>query len=1051
MTARARLHPRLLAPAVRLLFLGVVLLAIATPALAQRKACLDCHADFKSRLKEKFVHSPVKESCEKCHMRHGFTQKLVLTKKLPDLCIDCHAGVQKDLESANVHGALAKGGCTGCHDPHAADNRQFLRKSEGGKSVCLGCHEELASDAALATAHDPFKKGDCAVCHAPHASERPNLLVSDETTMCGSCHKNALAKHDKIPAVADVACTDCHDPHLSSKKTKLAATAHQPFAEGDCESCHSVEGGEVDLADDFPPADLCAACHDDVTAAIAGGESHFGADPMAGGGTATCLKCHDAHRSREKGLLVKGQKDLCRSCHESLPQPAGFKGSMHPPFAEGTCSTCHEPHGGGGDAHLARAGNDLCSTCHADIVAPAGKGEVRHEALDAMECRDCHSGHASAEAALLKKPEGDTCTECHEKTRFSHEHPPYLTSDCGACHSNHSRTPKLLAGEVNQVCGQCHEAQLGAIGATFPHPPAKDDNCLSCHAPHGSENKGLLTESQKGLCTGCHDIGDLVVQAAASEQPPQVHAPVDEGRCGDCHDPHGSTRKWLVRDERDGLCYGCHTKQKVSFMEGTQHAPVAEGNCDVCHTPHGSTAGALRTKNEPDLCTQCHDFGKPPLAGSHRGFDVTRSTCTSCHTPHSSKEEHLLNPVVHPPFADGDCESCHEGGKTATGAMAAVAKDACLACHDEKSAGKGHQHAEGVSCVSCHQPHSSRDEHLLINPQRLCRSCHEDVVQAGAEAGTVHRHRPVEEGRCLDCHQMHEPAAEKLLVKKPLELCSSCHESVAARTGDRTKHEPFARGDCAACHEVHAAARPNLLKKDEGGLCKSCHGLTTEKMTAAHKQVPLTGAACTTCHDPHGTRAARSKLVLPNLHPPYKDKDCGVCHDEAGKAAGTVEVCAACHENTKGFQQAHSAGRTGAAAAEMGVCLDCHSPHAGHDRLLVRSSETQTCLQCHDRREFKRKTVHAALEEGCTTCHDLHDREKLALRGAAVNDKCSDCHDAATTHAHPTSPDKRDPRTRGPLTCVGCHEPHSSDFERMLTHDQKRDLCVQCHATGMER
>ena len=131
-------------------------------------------------------------------------------------------------------------------------------------------------------------------------------------------------------------------------------------------------------------------------------------------------------------------------------------------------------------------------------------------------------------------------------------------------------------------------------------------------------------------------------------------------------------------------------------------------------------------------------------------------------------------------------------------------------------------------------------------------------------------------------------------------------------------------------------------------------------------------------------------------------------------------------------------------------CLDCHSPHAGHDKLLVRPSETATCVQCHDRREFNRKTVHAALEEGCTTCHDVHDRDMLALRGAAINDKCADCHDAAKTHAHPTSPEKRDPRTRGPLTCTGCHEPHSSDFEKMLTHVQKRDLCVQCHSAGME-
>jgi predicted CXXCH cytochrome family protein len=221
-------------------------------------------------------------------------------------------------------------------------------------------------------------------------------------------------------------------------------------------------------------------------------------------------------------------------------------------------------------------------------------------------------------------------------------------------------------------------------------------------------------------------------------------------------------------------------------------------------------------------------------------------------------------------------------------------------------------------------------------------------------------------------------------------------------------------------------------------------------MTAAHGRVTLTGAACTTCHDPHSTRQAGSRLVMPDLHAPYKDKDCDVCHDASGKTASSVDVCADCHENANGFQRAHTAGRTGEAASQVAVCLDCHSPHAGYGKLLIRSTETQTCVQCHDRRDFTRKNVHAALEEGCTACHDLHDAQKLALRGAAVNERCSDCHDAAKTHAHPIGPDRKDPRTRQPLTCAGCHEPHSSDFERMLTHDQKRDLCVQCHSAGME-
>jgi len=1052
---------------IAVVFLGAVLVAapVETWSQSQKKPCVECHQDFKKRLKAKFVHAPVAKECEDCHLRHGFAQKLVLKKDLPGLCIDCHAGVGNEMKSAGVHGALKEGGCYVCHDSHSADNPQLLRKGEGGKLVCLTCHEKLAPTMQDANAHDPFKKGNCTACHKPHSSELPNLAVADEAQMCGACHKNVLENHTKVAGAAEEKCTACHDPHVASKKMKLASTSHPPFAEGDCESCHTLKDGRVAIGPDFPAADLCSTCHDEIAAKVSGNESHFGADAMKSGGTKTCLKCHDGHHATEKHLLVKAQNELCRSCHEKLPEKATFKGTMHPPFAEGNCTSCHDPHGGGGEHHLAKApASQLCGSCHAKMLAAAKPGEVHHEALDAADCLDCHSGHASEQNAMLKKPEGEICAGCHDNTPFAVGHPPYLLGKCGSCHENHSHNPKLLARDVKSACGTCHPEEASLAQARFPHPPAKDEDCLSCHAGHGSTNKGILKEPQKELCAGCHDTSELVVKTAhEASAPVKMHAPVAAGNCSGCHDAHGGTRKALVTRDRADLCFGCHTQEKVAFAAGNPHKPVMDGNCDVCHTPHGSTGEALRLKSEPELCTQCHDLTKPPLKDAHKGFDVSASQCTQCHAPHNSPKKHLLNPVVHPPFEEGDCESCHEGGKDASGKMAPVAADACFTCHDEKQTDPGHQHAKGVTCTNCHEPHSSKGAHLINDPGRLCQSCHQDVVQSGAAAGgadgavastagspPMHRHPPVEQGRCLDCHQMHKPAAPKNLAKAAAQLCSSCHADIAARATDKTQHDPFKKGNCTTCHEVHVSANDNLLKKSEGSLCQTCHALGTPKMNAAHKLVPLSGKTCTSCHDPHSTKKAATKLVLPNAHPPFKDKECDTCHAKDGKVTATVSTCADCHDNKHEFKQTHDAGRTGDAAKGVGACLDCHSPHVAYGKLLVRPTETQTCMQCHDRREFTRKNVHAALEEGCTTCHDVHDKEKLALRGAAVNEACSACHDAAKTHAHVTGGPTKDPRTGQVLSCVSCHEPHSSDVEHMLKFDEKRDLCVQCHAAGME-
>jgi predicted CXXCH cytochrome family protein len=35
------------------------------------------------------------------------------------------------------------------------------------------------------------------------------------------------------------------------------------------------------------------------------------------------------------------------------------------------------------------------------------------------------------------------------------------------------------------------------------------------------------------------------------------------------------------------------------------------------------------------------------------------------------------------------------------------------------------------------------------------------------------------------------------------------------------------------------------------------------------------------------------------------------------------------------------------------------------------------------------------------------------------------------------------------MRCTSCHSPHSSDIEGLLSHDPKRELCVQCHDPSM--
>jgi hypothetical protein len=59
-------------------------------------------------------------------------------------------------------------------------------------------------------------------------------------------------------------------------------------------------------------------------------------------------------------------------------------------------------------------------------------------------------------------------------------------------------------------------------------------------------------------------------------------------------------------------------------------------------------------------CTDCHDGESEEFAELHLGLAAASMDCGSCHDPHASSMAGMLLPEVHPPFAEGDCSTCHE-------------------------------------------------------------------------------------------------------------------------------------------------------------------------------------------------------------------------------------------------------------------------------------------------------------------------------------------------------------------------------------------------------
>jgi DmsE family decaheme c-type cytochrome len=262
------------------------------------------------------------------------------------------------------------------------------------------------------------------------------------------------------------------------------------------------------------------------------------------------------------------------------------------------------------------------------------------------------------------------CIKCHqvENTHFTFtQHAKAFRQNpkseaekqvCEACHgpgSKHvpeadNKKREFLIGFTKEW-GTPVEKQTGACltchqrGQRIHWPGSTHDlnkvSCSDCHNPMARFSaSGLLKKASIAqTCETCHP-------QQRSEFDKRSHMPVHEGKmsCEDCHNPHGSDTKPLLKAETvNEVCYACHAEKRGPFL--WEHAPVRE-NCMNCHLPHGSNHDKLLAAARPYLCSQCHDpaVGHPgqffradqtagaALVGGTQSARVIGRSCQNCHT-----------------------------------------------------------------------------------------------------------------------------------------------------------------------------------------------------------------------------------------------------------------------------------------------------------------------------------------------------------------------------------------------------------------------------------
>lgn len=109
------------------------------------------------------VHYPYGErECAFCHNERSLGS---MVEPQPGLCYLCHEDLSEQYNY--LHGPVAGGYCTACHDPHSSENESLLKYN--GEALCFYCHQ--AGSVLANEMHEGLEGMLCTDCHNPHGGE----------------------------------------------------------------------------------------------------------------------------------------------------------------------------------------------------------------------------------------------------------------------------------------------------------------------------------------------------------------------------------------------------------------------------------------------------------------------------------------------------------------------------------------------------------------------------------------------------------------------------------------------------------------------------------------------------------------------------------------------------------------------------------------------------------------------------------------------------------------------------------------------------------------
>lgn len=654
--------------------------------------CLSCHV----KLKQEMWHEGSQEHPQNPPVKNDVQRQAIKamgTRIGPGdkvICLSCHR----------------------MHDGHAG--RYMLAQTLTDSKLCTACHPDRAN--VLGSTHDlrktapkdtnrlgqtPQQAGPCGACHSFHRYARePKPAAADPRGLCVTCHPLRQDDHkglgfghltalhkDKVPpdnkltlypgktdpAISNMTCTTCHDPHLTDHKQFLRVSGDQL-----CASCHpgevktlagkhdftrrpELKNGRGASAEQTGKCGFCHAVHQSVGPVMWIGTGQAPRQPDQ-----LCTECH-----REGGLAAK--TPAARFSHPTgakataSTKPAGglplFDKELHRTGGGGfvACSSCHEVHADGQkSAHMLRLGggvSELCLACHPQQGAMAvgrhdsrGKGKWPGVKVENDLCAGCHKAHSNDSTSQLwtvgrqfeQQGTDAACVACHPNSDWAAD--PKTPRPGAMMH------PRPVKGDAQLplLADRDGNARLG---------------CQTCHDPHASAQQPRMLRvaanaPSSEVCATCHTNTKAMAHG--------MHAP----------------DVLKTRGDKDPTCAPCHAVHAVPNMQvqylwtagqADESAVLEERLCLSCHGDRGTATRRPQMVRHPDTLrggVKLSSTRPAALAATTRPAAAGQVTCQTCHLSHGPlqpaaaavapmAQRRIVKPMLRPGVAMDYCASCH--------------------------------------------------------------------------------------------------------------------------------------------------------------------------------------------------------------------------------------------------------------------------------------------------------------------------------------------------------------------------------------------------------